>query len=354
MRKKIISIFVPHLGCPHDCIFCNQKKITGQSTSLEGKDVKKEIEKALETLDKSKYEIEIAFFGGTFTAIDLKKQEELLSVAFEYKSKGDIQKIRLSTRPDAIDQEILSFLKKFSVTTIELGVQSMDEIVLKQSLRGHTCEDVYKACDLIKNNDFELGLQMMIGLPEDSAEKDIKTAMEFIKINPKMVRIYPTLVIKDTQLYSLFEKNLYMPYDLDKAIEISKQLLVLFETNKIPVIRLGLQASDEISLSNQELIGPYHPSFRELVETELYKDFFIYKKDFLKEEIFCKRGEISKIVGNNKKNKLFFYQKFKINFKLREFDEGFLNFGELEICKTKEEFYKTLKTLYFGEEIVCI
>ena len=215
MKKRIIPIFVPHRGCPHDCIFCNQKKITGVSTEVTAQDARNIIEECLETIDKDT-NVEIAFFGGSFTAIEEECQNELLAVAKEYVDKGLVHEIRMSTRPDCISDSILERLKKYDASIIELGVQSMDAKVLIDSVRGHDIESVIKSAKLIKEHDIKLGLQMMVGLPSDTEEKCIETARKFISLNPDCVRIYPTLVVKDTGLEMLLERGEYTPFSLDR------------------------------------------------------------------------------------------------------------------------------------------
>ena len=277
MKKEyIIPIFVPHLGCPNDCTFCNQKKISGQTKNVKAEDVKNTIEYYLNNFkDDNKY-IEVAFFGGSFTGIDVDKQKELLSVAYEYIKNKKIDSIRISTRPDYINKEILKMLKSYGVKTIELGVQSTNDYILNTSKRGHTFEDVKKASKLIRKNGFILGHQMMVGLPESTRQDEINTAKDLIKLKPKIVRIYPVLVIKGTQLEKDYESGEYTPLTVEQAVETAKDLLVLFNKKKINVIRIGLQNTNEItdpnSKESQVVAGPYHPAFRQLVESRLWYD----------------------------------------------------------------------------------
>mgnify|MGYP004526135005 FL=1 len=277
MKKEyIIPIFVPHLGCPNDCTFCNQKKISGQTKNVKAEDVKNTIEYYLNNFkDDNKY-IEVAFFGGSFTGIDIDKQKELLSVAYEYIKNKKIDSIRISTRPDYINKEILKMLKSYGVKTIELGVQSTNDYILNKSKRGHTFEDVKKASKLIRKNGFILGHQMMVGLPESTRQDEINTAKDLIKLKPKIVRIYPVLVIKGTQLEKDYESGEYTPLTVEQAVETAKDLLVLFNKKKINVIRIGLQNTNEItdpnSKKSQVVAGPYHPAFRQLVESRLWYD----------------------------------------------------------------------------------
>lgn len=277
MKKEyIIPIFVPHLGCPNDCTFCNQKKISGQTKNVKAEDVKNTIEYYLNNFkDDNKY-IEVAFFGGSFTGIDVDKQKELLSVAYEYIKNKKIDSIRISTRPDYINKEILQMIKSYGVKTIELGVQSTNDYILNKSKRGHTFEDVKKASKLIRKNGFILGHQMMVGLPESTRQDEINTAKDLIKLKPKIVRIYPVLVIKGTQLEKDYESGEYTPLTVEQAVETAKDLLVLFNKKKINVIRIGLQNTNEITDPNtkksQVVAGPYHPAFRQLVESRLWYD----------------------------------------------------------------------------------
>ncbi len=315
----IIPIFVPHLGCPHNCVFCNQKRITGLSTNVTKEKVEEIIEECLKTIPHNRKKLEVAFYGGSFTGIEKNLQESLLSVTYYYKNKGLIDEIRLSTRPDYIDSERLNLLKKYGVDTIELGVQSLDDGVLNASGRGHTSEDVYRAVRLIKDYNFKLGLQMMIGLPKDTREKAIYTAQKIIKEGPNCVRIYPTLVIKDTYLERLYLDDKYTPLSLDEAVNISTDLLMLFEYNDINVIRVGLQPTKKITLGEDVIAGPFHPSFRQLVESNIYrivlKNYIdsIEKKQVFGETLIIEgdKKEISSISGQKSANINYLKEKYK-------------------------------------------
>lgn len=269
-RHYIIPIFISHIGCPHQCVFCNQDKIAKEvENEVRAKDVRETVEEYLETIDHNNSTVEISFFGGTFTAIDVNKQKELLSVAKEYKDRGFIEKIRMSTRPDAINGYILSYLKDYSVDIIELGVQSLDDEILRLSGRGHTVEDVKKASKLIKEYGFTLGHQIMPGLPGDSFDKDIETAKKSIEMKPDICRIYPSLVIKDTPMEKMYERGEYKPYSLEEAVNISKELYKLYTEANINIIRMGLQPTENITWGGDLVDGPFHPAFRELVEGSL-------------------------------------------------------------------------------------
>lgn len=304
MKNYNIPLFVPHKGCPNDCVFCNQKRITAEIESVTGEKVDRIISEYLKTLPKDAY-IEAAFFGGSFTGIPLNEQDELLTVAKKYKDMGKISGIRLSTRPDYINEEILDLLKSKSVTTIELGVQSLDEEVLLLSNRGHTKEDVLKAVSLIKSYGFSLGLQMMTGLPGDNFEKSVKTMEEFIKLKPDFVRIYPTLVIKDTKLSDLYYSGAYIPQSLDCAVSLCKHLKREFLRNNIKVIRVSLQPTEEISPDASVVAGPFHNAFGELVDNAIYYDEILNITKNLSDctvTIGVNPSCISKAVGNKKIN----------------------------------------------------
>lgn len=354
MKKRIIPIFVPHKGCPHDCIFCNQKKITGVSTDVTSEDARDIIEECLKTLDKDA-SVEIAFFGGSFTAIDVEIQKSLLSVAKEYVEKGLVQDIRMSTRPDCIDETILEMLKEYKTSIIELGVQSLDEKVLIESIRGHQSEIVYKSSKLIKDSGIKLGLQMMVGLPEDTEEKCISTARKFIELEPDCVRIYPTLVVKETGLEKLMQQSKYVPFTLAESINIVKKLLVLFYINDINVIRVGLQATDDIQMGKAVLAGPYHPAFRELVESEMIKDYLesilLQNKKTKHLIVNSNKRNISKIIGNQKTNIEYMKNTFGVILKTQESN---LDINQLEIVLDGEslifanmrDVYRSLYDIY--------
>lgn len=312
MKKEyIIPIFVPHLGCPNNCTFCNQKKISGQTKMVTKQDVKDTIEYYLKNFkDDHKY-VEVAFFGGSFTAIEKEKQEELLEAVQEYIENKKVHSIRVSTRPDCIDKDILKRLKKYHVKTIELGVQSTNNYILSRCKRGHTGEDVKKASKLIRRYGFVLGHQMMVGLPESTEEDEINTAKALIKLKPKMVRIYPVLVIKGTKLEKDYEEGKYTPLTLARAIETCKKLVRMFADKKIDIIRVGLQNTDEITDPNDKnsevVAGPYHPAFRQLVESEMWYDVIVEKIKKLnvkvrKVEITVNPIDSNNVIGHKKQN----------------------------------------------------
>lgn len=296
MKKGNISIFVPHLGCPCACSFCNQKTITGKQEQPTVQTVKDAVETALK---RKNFEYEIAFFGGSFTAIEKDYMIELLESAYEYVKNGSVKGIRISTRPDCIDAEILEILKSYGVTSIELGAQSMDDEVLLANRRGHTAQDVVDASNLIKSYGFELGLQMMTGLYKDTQEKAIETAKKIIDIKPDTLRIYPTVVLKGTYLAELYEKEEYKPLNADESAELVSILVPMFEDAGIKIIRLGLHSSEDIK--KNMLAGGFHDSFGELVKSKimLNKILALPEGDY---QIFVNPRSLSKLKGNNKSN----------------------------------------------------
>lgn len=306
MKTYNIPIFVPHRGCPYDCVFCNQKRITGEQKEVTPADVENIISEYLKTLPKKDRRVEAAFFGGSFTGIPIFEQTALLKAAWEFKKRGFIDGIRLSTRPDYIDREILDNLLKYGVTTIELGVQSMDDEVLLKSNRGHTSDIVIRAVELIKEYPFTLGLQMMTGLPGDTREKSLLTAQRLIALKPDIVRIYPTLIIKDTYLETMYKRGEYAPQTVNEAVDLCKELVLKFEDKGITVIRMGLQSTEEISESGESVIaGPLHSAFGEKVESSIYLDLILDALKDVKDKsvrVYVNSREISKAVGNRREN----------------------------------------------------
>lgn len=331
MKKEyIIPIFVPHLGCPNDCTFCNQKKISGQKKNITKKDVTEIIEYYLQNFKDYDRKIEVAFFGGSFTGISPETQEELLSAAYSYIENGKVDSIRISTRPDYISKDILKFLKKYKVQTIELGVQSTNNYVLDKCKRGHDFNDVKKASKLIRKNKFTLGHQMMVGLPDSTKQDEIKTAKDLIKLHPKMIRIYPVLVIKDTQLEKDFRSGDYIPNTLEQAVETCSILLRMFKNKKIDVIRIGLQNTDEIcdpkNETSQVVAGPYHPAFRQLVESRIYYDEISEKIKSLNNKVrnikvLVNTKHMNSFVGHKRENINRIKEIYNVNIKIIQDDD---------------------------------
>ena len=269
-RECVIPVFVPHLGCPHQCVFCDQRRISGSAESASAETVRQAIRSAA-ALPRSGAKRQLAFYGGSFTAVPSALQEELLAVAAEAIARGELDAIRLSTRPDAIDDEVLARLRRFGVETVELGAQSMDDEVLRLSGRGHTAADVERAAAAIKAAGFRLILQMMTGLVGDSDEKDLATARRLIALRPEGVRIYPTVIVRGTPLWELWKRGEYREHTVEDAVRVCAKLLPLFEEAGIPVIRLGLNPTEELS-GGAAVAGAYHPALGELVRSRVMLD----------------------------------------------------------------------------------
>lgn len=305
MSHANISVFIPHSGCPNQCSFCNQKKITGTVHQPSPAQVGEILKVAAENHKHRPQDTEIAFFGGSFTAIDRKYMVALLDVAQKYLQGGRFCGIRVSTRPDCISAEILNLLKAKGVTSIELGAQSMDNDVLRANLRGHTREDVVRAAKLIRDFGISLGLQMMTGLYKSTKEKDRRTAELLAGLGPNTMRIYPTVVMKDTLLQELYESGEYVPYSFEETVELCADLLEFFAEKSIPVIRLGLQ--DSTSLKNGSVAGVWHPAFREICENRIFfKKFLdISRKQKIgpgKVCVYVHPKATSKMIGQKREN----------------------------------------------------
>lgn len=324
MKKGNISLFIPHLGCPHKCSFCNQNTITGKQTQPGADDVRAAVETALK---KKNYDYEIAFFGGSFTAIDREYMLSLLKAAYDYVKDGRVNGIRISTRPDCIDEEVLDILKKYGVTSIELGAQSMDDEVLRANFRGHTAEDVENASRLIKSYGFELGLQMMTGLYLDTDEKAVETAKKIIDLAPDTVRIYPTVVLKNTYLAKLYEDELYKPQTVDDAANLCTKIVPMFEKAGIRVIRLGLHSSPE--LKKNMIAGAFHDSFGEIVKSR-YMLNKILKYPPADYEIMVNSKSVSQLKGQQKRN-IYFLMEEGYNIKVTVNDK--VAAGDIKIIR---------------------
>lgn len=326
MSHSNISIFVPHAGCPHQCSFCNQKTISGSRCQPAADDVHRICTQAMEQIVDRK-NTEIAFFGGSFTAIDGSYMTELLEAAKCYLGANGFKGIRISTRPDFIDNEVLEILKSYGVTSIELGAQSMVNKVLAANERGHTVEDVYRACELIRNHGFELGLQMMTGLYQSTWKDDSKTAERIIKIRPDTVRIYPVVVLEGTKLAELYKSGEYKLMDFDDMVKNCGIMLRDFESFGIRVIKCGLHASDGVE--GDMAAGFYHPAFREICESAMYRlimEDIVYDKaaeegiencSEIKMCVFAVNPScISKALGHKKSNVTYFKENFGIDIKV--------------------------------------
>ena len=263
-RKLIIPVFVPHMGCPHDCCFCNQRTISGRQAPPTEQLVAETVQ-SYEKIAAHYGSVEVAFYGGSFTAIPVWQQERYLRAARSVCGYD----FRVSTRPDAVDGPGLKLLKQYGVKTVELGAQSMCDPVLKCSGRGHLAEDTRRAAAFIKQEGFTLGIQTMLGLPASDRERERHTAREVIALKPDLVRIYPTIVLRDTALAAAYQAGDYKPMELSEAVALCADLVQEYERSGICVIRLGLQFTDQISSSGCIVAGPYHPAFGELVRSQI-------------------------------------------------------------------------------------
>ena len=279
-RPFIIPVFLPNSGCLHRCAFCNQTSITGvkQDTILPEK-LRSVINEFLQWKGKFRNNVQISFYGGNFLGLKEKYLKTLLNESAKFVESGKVGSIRFSTRPDTITNERLDILKEYPVSTIELGVQSMDDRVLTMAKRGHTSSDTVKAVAVLKERGYEIGLQMMVGLPGDDEATSLATGRRIADLAPDFVRIYPAVVLKNSLLAKWYKEGKYTPLSLEPCVTLVKKLHLLFDEKKIPVIRMGLQASADLENGTTILAGPYHPAFGHLVYSEIFLDMV---KDYLR------------------------------------------------------------------------
>lgn len=319
-KHSIIPIFIPEIACPNKCIYCNQKIITGKQKMPDIVTVKQIVETYLQTIPKTRTK-EIAFFGGNFTGLPLKEQINFLSGIQPYLENGSINSIRLSTRPDYINKKVLDILKTYNVKTIELGAQSFFNDVLLASKRGHTSKDIVFAANLINEYGFDLGLQMMLGLPNDTKDKAYQTACEIVKLKANNTRIYPLVVIKNTELAFLYKKNKYTPLSIDEAVNWLKPIITLFESNNILIQRVGLHPSEGLISGDDFLAGVFHVSLKELAYSAIWKDILLkkinIKTPMQTETVFVSPKEINYAIGYKRQNKLFFKEKNNIDLQFK-------------------------------------
>lgn len=317
VRHKNIPIFIPHLGCPHDCVFCNQKKISGHA-SFDTSRVRNEIEESLSTIKEGE-RAEIAFFGGSFTGIGIPLMTELLDIASEYVDKRELIGIRMSTRPDYISREILDILKNYKISAIELGLQSFDDNVLTASERGHTSECSINACRLIKEYGFTLVGQMMVGLPGATPESELDTVRKIASLGCVAARVYPTVVFKGTKLAKMAESGMYIPLTNDEAVKRTAGVLKILTDAKITLLRVGLCSNEDIRDPGEAICGATHPAIGELCMGELYYNIIrerlskacaMAEKNIPVATVYVKYGEISKAVGHKKLNSRRLYDEF--------------------------------------------
>jgi histone acetyltransferase (RNA polymerase elongator complex component) len=308
-----IPIFIPEAACPHQCIFCNQHHITGKAKQPSVEEVKEIVKQHLKTIS-SGTDVEIAFFGGSFTGLDAKQQINYLTAVQPFLKAGSVLSIRCSTRPDYISDESVERLRQFGVNMIELGAQSFDEDVLLQSNRGHSVRDIHHAIAILKRQKMPFGLQMMIGLPGDTSEKAFYTAQEIVRLGAVNTRIYPCLVIKNTMLEQRYLEGSYRPQELSEAVALCAQLVTFFEQHKIKILRVGLHRTEGFDSKTTLVDGPYHPSFNELVESHIWREIFGKAIDFHHfEQLFLTvpKGAIGIAAGHKKTNRQWLEQHFK-------------------------------------------
>ena len=308
MKHYNIPIFIPELACPNRCIYCNQRHISGQLQAVKPEEIEQIIEQHLSTFIRPSF-VELAFFGGSFTGIDEKDMITYLKIVQPYIEKGEIKSIRISTRPDYINEKVLDILKQYNVRDIELGAQSLNEEVLAFAKRGHTVKDIENASRLIKDYGFSLGLQMMIGLPLDSVERSKVTAKKILELGAESTRIYPTLVINNTDLADLYRAGQYKALSLEEAIEWTAEIYKIFSQTDITILRVGLHPSEALIKGEQLLAGPFHVSFKELVLTKLWQEKLEKIPDNTK-IISVNPREINYAIGYNGVNRKILQEKF--------------------------------------------
>ena len=315
-RHVNIPVFIPHLGCPNMCVFCNQRSISGKM-SFVPESVISDIEAVLSTVERDKTDIELAFFGGSFTGIDRDLMIRLLEIGKSYLDIGKIDSMRCSTRPDYIDSEILSILEKYGMKTVELGIQSISDRVLCECKRGHTAAQTRVACESVIAAGFELVGQMMIGLPGADPESELETAKFICDIGASAARVYPTVVFCGTELKDMCESRVYTPLTLDCAVERTKNVLDIFDRASVPVIRVGLCASENLADAEQVYAGANDAAIGEMAMSALYLERIFIEldksdADFVGRQciVYAAAGCVSKIVGHRRKNKLAILKKY--------------------------------------------
>ncbi len=306
-----IPIFIPEKACPFRCVYCNQYHIADLMKPMEPEAIISLVESYLETIPKHAL-TRVAFFGGSFTGMSILEQKRYLQVVSPYLERGDISGIQLSTRPDYINSEILQLLKDYGVSIIELGAQSLDDEVLRAAGRGHIAAEVQQASSLILEKGFQLGLQMMIGLPGDTFEKSLDTAQKIIEWGAHYTRIYPALVIRDTELEEMYLQKKYTPLTLEEAVNWCRSLMALFTANNVTILRMGLHPSEGLLTGHNLVAGPFHVSFKELVQTAHWSSVFDQEIQSSGTQITVKINpkQLNSAVGYYGKNKKWLQQKY--------------------------------------------
>ena len=311
MRYYNIPIFLPELACPFRCVYCNQFSITGKQQLPDIQEVKNTIDKYLDSFKEKERYVEVAFFGGNFTGLPEKMQDDFLKIVQPYLEKGVVDGIRCSTRPDYIDEKRVKVLKSFGMKNIELGAQTTNDVILQKCGRGHTFKDIENASQIIVNEGITLGLQMMIGLPFDTFENDMQTAKDIVRLGAKETRIYPCIVVKDTELEKLYNKGEYKPLSLDDAVEQSATLYEYFNENDVKVLRIGLHTSEDLN-GAAYVAGPYHKNFAEMVFSRLWGRKF--DKMNVDSDVFyveVPKNELNHAIGYKGENKRKLEQRYK-------------------------------------------
>lgn len=311
MKYYNIPVFLPELACPFRCVYCNQFSITGKQKMPDIQEVKNIIERHLATFKEDERFVEVAFFGGNFTGLPEKMQDDFLKIVQPYLEKGVIDGIRCSTRPDYIDEKRVKILRSFGMRNIELGAQTTNDLILRKCGRGHTFKDIENASQIIVNEGIALGLQMMLGLPFDSFENDMQTARDIVRLGAKETRIYPCIVVKDTELERLYNNGEYVPLTLNEAVEQSATLYEYFSTNNVKVLRLGLHTSDDLN-GVAFVAGPYHKNFAEMVFSRLWgRKFEKMNVDFDDFYVEVPENELNHAIGYQGENKKKLQERYK-------------------------------------------
>ena len=316
----IIPVFLPHAGCPHQCVFCNQTSITGVGrNTVSPEKVERQIHEFLEFKGNDHRPVQVAFYGGNFLGLEKGDIEHLLNVSAKFANNKRIDAIRFSTRPDTIDHDRIEIIKNYPVTTIEIGAQSMDDGVLATVRRGHSASDTQRAVALLKNRGYQIGLQMMVGLPEEDEAGSLSTAYRISKLEPDFVRIYPTIVLKNSLLARWYENGTYRPWSIERSVAHVKTLYLLFKQKNIPIIRMGLQASEDLDSGAAVLAGPYHPAFGHMVHSKIFLDMateIMENKAVLRKTLTIKvhPRSISKMRGLKNSNVETLKKRFRLQF----------------------------------------
>ena len=343
-----IPIFLPELACPYRCVYCNQFRITGLNDIIKPEDVKNIIDSHLASFKEENRFVEVAFFGGNFTGRPVKMQNDYLEVVQPYLDKNLIHGIRCSTRPDYISLQRVKEIKHLGMRNIELGAQSTNDEVLKHCKRGHTYNDIVEASQIILSENITLGLQMMIGLPFDSEEKDFQTAKDIVSLGAKETRIYPCIVVKGTELEMMYRNGDYEALSINEAVCRSSKLYSYFIENQVKVLRIGLHQSDELDTGGY-VAGPYHKNFAEMVFSHIWKEKFenlkISESENLKKDIIINvpASQINHAIGWNGENKKLLLEQFRrVDFKCRDASMIPIKSTNIDTSEESNEFNFTI------------